>query len=87
MKPSDLLRAAHERFFTTETNSIAGALRGDVEYPVYCRALFHLKRGFGIDPRDTLFAFDRSDEIADVVASGFERAIAFAYAQEAAASQ
>lgn len=85
MQPSDVLRAAHERFFTTETDGLADALLGDAEFPVYCRALFHLKAGCRVHPQASLFQWERDDRPSlDMIADGFERAIAFAYAQEAA---
>jgi hypothetical protein len=82
---SDFLRAAERRFFTTETNSLGDALRGDVEFSVYCWALFHLKAGCRAHPSASLFEWDRDAEpTLDTIADGFDRAIAFALAQEAA---
>lgn len=53
MKPSDVLKTAEYRY--GGGTPLIDCLRMDVEYPVYCRALFLLKRAANCSPADPLW--------------------------------
>lgn len=76
------LHAAKKRFFANPSSCPGEALRSDVDYPIYCRALFLLKRGLGIEPMDTIFAWHRGSlRSLDTIKNGFDRAIMLAEAE------
>lgn len=82
MTPSIWLRESRTRFLTHPTLTLAEALQGRVEYQVYLRSLFHIKRAVGCHPAETLHRFmaDRAWQPGEA----FDRAIAAAEAQERA---
>lgn len=88
MTPSIWLRESRARFFDTTIDSptLADCLRGNVEYTIYCRALFHLKAGLRCSPDSAIFTFCRKNYPmpVEIIIGGFARAIAAAEAQERA---
>lgn len=84
MMPSIWLRESRTRFLTHPTLTLAEALQGRVEYQVYLRSLFHLKRAVGCDPTETLHRFMRTPGEPINPDAAFYVAIAAAEAQERA---
>lgn len=78
MTSSEFLKAAKVRHLTQGIGA-SESLRCDVDYPVYLRALFLLKRGLGVNPRTSIFEWCR-DAHPDpgYMAVGFDHAIALA---------